>query len=171
MKTNPTTLIRKTSSRLLIVTAIVAFVFGLGFMTGFYKLFYDGTNEMYLFYKDVQVLNNLIFDSALYLVVFSLLLIPLDVFKKELKLYSIVIVVVLALSTVINSLAVFEQTTIFKDVYTAIDFSVIESYTESTFVFTFSYIVFTIASLLSAGLLGVTLYDYLMQLKERKLNE
>ncbi len=45
----------------LIVAASIMLIYTLGFMTNFYRLFVDGTSQMYDFYKDLQILNNAIF--------------------------------------------------------------------------------------------------------------
>ena len=44
--------------------SVSIFVLYLGFMTHYYALFYDGTDEMYEFYKLLQVFNKDAFEAG-----------------------------------------------------------------------------------------------------------
>ena len=55
------------------VSALI-FVLYLGFMTQYYVLFYDGTDELYEFYKQLQIFNKEAFIIALRIVVLTLIL-------------------------------------------------------------------------------------------------
>jgi hypothetical protein len=143
-----TLIVRKISSIALIVTSIVTFVFGLGFMTNFYQLFYDGNSEMYEFYKNIQVLNNVVFDSSIYLVILALLQIPFDIQKKDVSIRGLVLVVISLFVHVSNSLVVFGQLTKYKALYVGMDLTGLDGYNVTTFPFEFAQSIFVTAIVL-----------------------
>ena len=53
---------------------IALFVLYLGFMTHYYVLFYDGTMEMFDYYKRLQVFNKEAFSLAILFVVLAMVL-------------------------------------------------------------------------------------------------
>lgn len=56
---------------LLVVIGIGYFIYSLGFMTGFYEFFYNGTSETYDFYKELQVVNHYIFNTSLIIILIA----------------------------------------------------------------------------------------------------
>lgn len=141
--------IQKISSITLIVVAVMIFVLSLGFMTNFYSLFYDGTSEMYDLYKDIQMLNNVIFDSALYLIVLSILQIPFDFLKNSVSRKGLALSLLTVVMTISNGLVVFRTNNYFKAVYGKFDFSEMAEYTPSNLPFNMTSILFGLAMVVS----------------------
>lgn len=133
----------------LIVVSVIMLIFSLGFMTNFYRLFVDGTSEMYEYYKDLQMLNNAIFNATIICLVLSLGLIAFDVTKKKVgisgSIYSVIVATVVAL----NAPNVLRVASYFEELYAAMDFSALEEYTTSMFPFAFSKIIIIVAAVLA----------------------
>ncbi len=160
--------IQKISSIALIVTAIAAFIYSLGFMTGFYQLFYDGTSEMYDFYKKMQILNNIIFDASLYLLILSLLQLPFDLLKKEMSIRGFILVAVTTAITISNALVVFGTSNYFQNMYQGFDFSSLSNYKPSVLPFTLAYIIFSIAIAILVILTVIGLLSIMKSIKARR---
>ena len=126
----------------LIVVSLIMLVFSLGFMTNFYELFVNGTMEMYEYFKDVQILNNAIFNATIISVVLSLGLIAFDITKKRVGIFGSIYSVVVAVVTFFNAQNVLRVNNYFADIYKGMSFSELEGYTKSMFPFAFANVIF-----------------------------
>ncbi len=138
----------------LIVATIVMLIFALGFMTSFYELFVNGSSEMYEFFKDLQILNNAIFQATIICVIMALMLIPFDVTKKRVGIFSSIYTLIVAVVTFFNTQNVLRVNKYFADIHRGMDFSELTTYPESMFPFTFTKIIFITVTVL-AGLTAV----------------
>lgn len=135
-----------------ITAAIVLFIAGLGFMTAIYPLFYDGTSEMYEFYKSVQALNKASFNGAVIVVVLGFLMIGFDLNKKSSGIVSTVYAIGVTVYTLMTAMVMFRAVPHYRNIYTAFDFSVIEGYTASTLSFDVTLYGFVAISIIAVSL-------------------
>lgn len=68
---------------LLIVVAALYFIYSLGFMTVFYRLFYDGNQRMLEVFKDLQLFNGFVFENSLITLVLAILSLALGLHIKK----------------------------------------------------------------------------------------
>lgn len=111
------------------------FVLYLGFMTHYYALFYDGTFEMFEYYKQLQVFNKEAFSLALQFVLLAVILLAYELQKNKPGLVGLAYVFVMAGYVSMKSLALINVIPKYKRGYQALDFSSMEDYVPSTFVF------------------------------------
>ena len=117
------------------IISIALFVLYLGFMTHYYVLFYDGTFEMFEYYKQLQVFNKEAFNIAMQFVLFSLALLVFDLHKTRPGLFGLILVIVTAVFVSLNSLTLINVIPKYKRDYLALDFTELEEYVPSTFAF------------------------------------
>jgi hypothetical protein len=117
------------------VICIALFVVYLGFMTHYYILFYDGTFEMFEYYKQLQVFNKEAFSLAVQFVVFALLLFIFELQKVRPGLFGLIAVFTMTIYTTMNSFALINVLPKYKRGYVSLDFSSMEDYIPSTFAF------------------------------------
>lgn len=117
------------------VLCLALFVLFLGFMTNFYALFYDGTLEMFEFYKKLQVFNKEAFNLALLFIVFALALLVFRLHKYRPGLFGLVLALITTVFVAMNSFFLLQVVPLYKAGYLALDFSSMEDYVPSTFVF------------------------------------
>ncbi|WP_461207100.1 hypothetical protein [Clostridium sp. DL1XJH146] len=153
--------LQKISSYILIVVAILVGVLALGFMTNFYQLFYNGTAETYQYYKDIQGLNHAIFQSAIILIILSLLQIPFEITKKTTNIFGLVLLLITTIINFVNSMTVLKFNSYFKGLYKQLDFSSIESYTYSIRPFQLTSVLFIATIILTIFVLGVSIFNYI----------
>ena len=115
--------------------SISLFVLYLGFMTHYYILFYDGTFEMFEYYKQLQVFNKEGFSLVILFVVFSLLLLVFELQKIRPGLFGLASVLGATVYISMNSFLLINVIPKYKQGYLALDFSSMEEYNPSTFVF------------------------------------
>lgn len=119
-----------------IITLVVAlFVLYLGFMTRYYVLFFDGTFEMFEYYKELQVFNKEAFNIALLFVVMAGLLYVFGLNKYRPGLASLVVTGGAAAFVTTRSLSLLSVLPLYKSGYLALDFTEMDDYTPTTFVF------------------------------------
>lgn len=115
--------------------SVALFVLYLGFMTHYYVLFYDGTFEMFEYYKQLQVFNKEAFSLALQFVLFAVILLAYELQKNRPGLVGLAYVFIMTGFVSLNSIALINVIPKYKRGYLALDFSSMEDYVPSTFVF------------------------------------
>lgn len=119
-----------------IITLVAAlFVLYLGFMTRYFVLFYDGTFEMFEYYKQLQVFNKEAFNITLLFIVMAFLLSVFGLNKYRPGLAGLIVAVGTAVFVTLRSLALLTVIPIYKRGYLALDFTTMDDYTPTTFVF------------------------------------
>lgn len=114
---------------------VTLFVVYLGFMTQYYVLFFDGTFEMFEYYKQLQVFNKEAFNiSLLFLVVLGLLSI-FGLAKYRPGLAGLIVAIGATVFVTLRSFDLLNVIPIYKRGYLALDFAELEDYTPTTFVF------------------------------------
>ena len=119
-----------------IVALVVAlFVVYLGFMTSYYVLFFDGTFEMFEYYKQLQVFNKEAFNIALLFIVMAALIYVFGLSNYRPGLASLGAVIGATAFVTMRSLALLNVLPIYKKGYLALDFAEMEDYIPTTFAF------------------------------------
>lgn len=119
-----------------IITLVAAlFALYLGFMTRYFVLFYDGTFEMFEYYKQLQVFNKEAFNIALLFIVMAGLLSAFGLNKYRPGLAGLIVAIGGAVFVSLRSLALLTVIPWYKREYLALDFTEMEAYTPTTFVF------------------------------------
>ncbi|GAB6107255.1 hypothetical protein [Fusibacter bizertensis] len=152
--------IQKVASFALYLIAGVLFVFSLGFMTNFYQLFIDGNSEMYKFYKDLQMLNTMIFDLSVILVILTLLHFAFDFHKRMIGLGGVIVTLTTTILNISNGIAIFQTNAYFKNEYLKIDFSGMANYNPSAVPFNLTYIIFSLVIAISALVTIVSCFNF-----------
>lgn len=149
-----------------IVVAI--FIVYLGFMTRYYVLFFDGTFEMFEYYKQLQVFNKEAFGIALYFIVVIGVLSAFKLNRYRPGLAGLTVVIGATVFYILRSLALLNVLPKYKRGYLALDFAQLDEYTPSTFVFdagmTLHYLLIVVSVLLTV----VSLLTFVQRLKEGK---
>lgn len=117
------------------IVSIALFVLYLGFMTHYYVLFYDGTFEMFEYYKKLQIFNKEAFSLTIQFVLFALALLVFELHKVRPGLFGLILTLSAAIFVSINSLLLIQVIPIYQKGYLALDFTSMDDYTPSTFVF------------------------------------
>ena len=119
----------------IIALVVALFVLYLGFMTRYFVLFFDGTFEMFEYYKQLQVFNKEAFNIALLFIVMAGLLTVFGLNKYRPGLAGLVVAIGTAVFVILRSLALLNVIPLYKRGYLALDFAELEDYTPTTFVF------------------------------------
>ncbi len=114
---------------------IALFVLYLGFMTHYYVLFYDGTMEMFDYYKRLQVFNKEAFNLAILFVVLAFVLLLFDLHKIRPGLFGVAVAIAVTAYVSLSSISLINVLPKYKQGYLALDFAELENYNPSTFVF------------------------------------
>ncbi|KAA3662035.1 MAG: hypothetical protein DWQ04_14630, partial [Chloroflexi bacterium] len=85
--------------------SVALFVLYLGFMTQYYILFYDGTFEMFEYYKQLQVFNKEAFSIAIQFVVLALVLLMFELHKIRPGLCGLAMVLITTVYITLNSIS------------------------------------------------------------------
>lgn len=149
-----------------IITALIISLFGLGFMSGFYTLFMNGNDEMYTFFKDLQVLNTTVFTCGLTFLVLALFLKPFDIDKKITGIFGVLFTLIIAITNIVNGLSIISSSNNFKTVYNKLDFSILEDYVPSATAFDTLFTLWFIAIIVSVALFGTTTVNFLSNKKK-----
>ncbi|RPI32156.1 MAG: hypothetical protein EHM70_09680 [Chloroflexota bacterium] len=151
------------------VTVIVAlFLLYLGFMTHYYALFYDGTMETLKYYKQLQVFNKEAFNLILQFIVFALILLAFELHKYRPGLFGLTFIVAMTGFLTQKSLLLTGVLPKYKRGYLALDFSEMENYSPSTFVFDAGLVLHYILIGLLFALLVVAIFTFAQRLREGK---
>lgn len=119
----------------IIALVVALFVLYLGFMTRYFVLFFDGTFEMFEYYKQLQVFNKEAFNIALLFIVMAGLLSVFGLNKYRPGLAGLIVAIGTTIFVVLRSLALLNVIPLYKRGYLALDFAELEDYTPTTFVF------------------------------------
>lgn len=131
------------------IVFIALFVLYLGFMTHYYILFYDGTFEMFEYYKKLQIFNKEAFSLIVQFVLFAVVLLIFELHKVRPGLFGLIFTLSMTAFVSINSFLLIRVIPIYKRGYLALDFTSMEDYTPSTFVFDLGLLLhFTLIGLL-----------------------
>ncbi len=150
---------------LLIVAAALYFIYSLGFMSNFYRLFYDGNPEMFDFFKELQLLNRFIFDTSIVTLLLSILALPLEIHKKKTGWINMIFLVGFFIYEVSNLGTIFGSIPYYMNKYMSFDFSGMDHYQTTPIVFTLEY-VFYLSILL---ILFITVLAFMLRwIKQRK---
>jgi hypothetical protein len=117
------------------IAAVLIFVLYLGFMTHYYVLFYDGTDEMYEFYIQLQVVNKDAFDIALQIVVLTVILLAFELHKYRPGLLGMIFVLGMTVYLSLTTFPLFDVLSRYKNEYLAFDFTSMDEYAPSTLAF------------------------------------
>ncbi|KAA3661119.1 MAG: hypothetical protein DWQ04_17415 [Chloroflexi bacterium] len=104
-------------------------------MTQYYILFYDGTFERFEYYKQLQVFNKEAFSVAIQFVVLALVLLMFELHKIRPGLFGLAMVLITTVYITLNSISLISVIPEYKRGYLALDFTSLEEYVPSTFVF------------------------------------
>ena len=148
--------------------SVSLFVLYLGFMTHYYVLFYDGTSEMFEYYRKLQVLNKEGFSLVVRFAIFAFILLVLELHKIRPGLVGLVAVLGTTVFVTVNSLSLLNVIPKYKLGYLALDFSSMEDYTPSTFVFDTGIVLHTILIGLLIILSIVAFSTFVQRLREGK---
>lgn len=119
----------------IIALVVALFVLYLGFMTQYYVLFFDGTLEMFDFYKQLQVFNKEAFNISLLFIVMVGLLSAFGLAKYRPGLAGLIVAIGTTVVVTLRSFALLSVLPIYKRGYLALDFTEMEDYSPTTFVF------------------------------------
>ncbi len=145
--------LQKIFTFLLLAIAIVLFIYSLGFMTNFYELFLEGNNEMFKFYKSLQVMNNMLFNEALALIILAVLHLVFEFHKNVVSIFGIILTAINLLINILNGIDIYRTSAYFIKKYATIDFTSLEEYNPSIASFQSANIIITIVIGISAGIL------------------
>lgn len=133
-----------------VVTVVLAlFVLYLGFMTQYYILFYDGTFEMFEFYKLLQVFNKEAFTIAVMFVALAAALLAFALHKYRADLFGLIVAIGASGFMIARSFSLMSVIPKYKSSYLAMDFSSMEEYVPTT-------LAFDVALTLHSVLIGVS---------------
>lgn len=152
-----------------IAVAIGLGVVALGFMTNYYELFYNGTSEMYEFYKSVQALNKAVFNGAIAIIVMAFFMIGFDLNKKKHGPIGTVYSIVVAAYTMMTGMVIMRAVPYYRAIYTAFDFAEVENYTPTTLPLTLSQTFYGLAMGLSVLIALLAVLRYVQTLKNREV--
>ncbi len=148
------------------IVCVALFVLYLGFMTHYFILFYDGTDEMFEFYKKLQVFNKEAFNLAIIFVVLALALLVFELHKYRPGLFGLALVLGMTAFISLNSITILRVLPKYKQSYLSLDFSTLDDYVPSTFVFDAAFVLQSILIGLLAIFTVVAILTFIQRLKE-----
>lgn len=122
------------------VVCLALFVIYLGFMTQYYILFFDGTMEMFEYYKLLQVFNQEAFNLIIIFVALVVVLLAFELHKFRPGLFGMLVVFGTAAFMIVRSMAILNVLPKYKQAYLNLDFSELENYVPTTFVFDAAFV-------------------------------
>lgn len=148
------------------IVCVALFVLYLGFMTHYYVLFYDGTAEMFDYYKSLQVFNKEAFNLALIFVVLALILLVFELHKYRPGLVGLVFVFGATAYMTMKSMALINVIPKYKRNYLALDFSSMDDYVPSTFAFDAGLVLHSVLIGLLAVFTLVAIVTFVQRLRD-----
>lgn len=155
--------LQKYITYLLIGTAAILFLFALGFMTNFYELYLGGNSEMFDYYKRIQSLNTVIFDTSLYLIVLAILHLPFDFHKKSVSIFGLILSGFTFGINLSNALVVNRVNTRFARLHLGIDFSGLENYDASLLPFQLTQIIVAVTVVVTLSLFVLSVVNFISE--------
>ena len=122
------------------ILSLLIFVLYLGFMTEYYVLFYDGTDELYEFYKQLQVFNKDAFNIALQIMILTVILMTFELHKYRPGLLGVIYVLGMSIYISLSSLHLLDVLIKNRRDYLEFDFTTMKNYTPSVLAFDFGLI-------------------------------
>ena len=150
----------------IVALVVVTFVLYLGFMTQYYVLFYDGTFEMFEYYKQLQVFNKEAFNIALLFIVMAGLLSVFGLSKYRPGLASLAVALGTGIFVTLRSLALLAVIPLYKRGYLALELAELEDYTPTTFAFDAAVLVHYLLITAFALLAIVAIVSFVQRLRE-----
>lgn len=148
--------------------SLALFTIYLGFMTSYYVLFFDGTFEMFEFYELLQVFNKEAFNIAIIFVALAILLFMFELHKFRPGLPGLLVVGGVSTFMVTRSLALLNVIPKYKRGYLSLDFTSLEDYEPTTFVFDAATVMhYTLIGLLAVFAI-VAILTFVQRLREGK---
>lgn len=148
------------------LASTLIFVLYLGFMTDYFVLFYDGTDEMYEFYKQLQIFNKDAFIIALRIMVLTVILMTFELQKYRPGLFGLVYLLGMTTYITLNSFPLLDDLPKYKSDYLAFDFTVLRDYSPSTFAFDIGIIFHYVHIVLLIALCIVAVATFVQRLRE-----
>ena len=148
------------------IVCVALFVLYLGFMTHYYVLFYDGTAEMFEVYKNLQVFNKEAFNLAIIFVVLAFALLVFELHKYRPGLIGLAFVLGTTAYVSLRSISLINVIPKYKRGYLALDFSTLDDYVPSTFVFDAGLVLHSILIGLLTIFTIVAILTFMQRLKE-----
>lgn len=149
-----------------ITVSALIFVLYLGFMTHYYVLFYDGTDELYELYKLLQIFNKEAFTIALQIVLLAVILMSFQLPKYRPGLLGVIYVPIMTIYISLNSLPLLDDLSKFKYDYLASDFTTMDEYMPSTLAFDIGLIIHYAQVGLLIALCIVAVITFVQRLRE-----
>ena len=135
-------------------------------MTQYYVLFYDGTDEMYEFYLQLQVFNKAAFNIALQIALMTAILMTFQLNKYRPGLLGLIYTVGMTIYISLSSLPLLDDISKHKDDYLAFDFTSMDDYTVSTLAFDIGSIIHYVQVGLLTALCIVAIITFVQRLRE-----
>lgn len=150
------------------VVCLVLFVIYLGFMTSYYVLFFDGTFEMFEFYELLQVFNKEAFNIVIIFIALGVVLFAFDLHKYRPGFFGLLVVLGVTGFMVTRSLALLNVLPKYKRAYLNLDFSSMEEYVPTTFVFDAAFAMHWVLIALLGIFTVIAVATFIQRLKEGK---
>jgi hypothetical protein len=156
-----------------LIFSILHFILSLGFMTNFQRFFYHGSSEMFDFYKNIQVYNKAYFDTTIILVIVAACYL-LFVKRKRTNIVQLLLTLIGALLTTLNTVNFLRAIPYYENSYLSLDFTAIDNYKVSTFVFNANRVLIWASIIFSLIILVLGVIRFAIDMKQKrevKLNE
>lgn len=163
--------IQKVLSYILMALAVVTLILSFGFMTNFHELFYNGTPEMIVLFKEMQTINNLIFNFAVCVIILIIVLRMFSIHQKVLGKIGLATVTITSTYIVLTSIKVLGSLPYYEDKYNVLDFATMDNYTPSNFTFNLTKVLFVLWIIISSLLLFIVVFNYLTNRKRNTIQK
>lgn len=149
-----------------VTVSVLIFVLYLGFMTQYYDLFIYGTDELYEFYRQLQVFNKEAFSIALQIVLLAVILMTFQLSKHRPGLLGMIYVPVITIYISLSSLPLLDDLSKYRHDFLASDFTTMDEYTPSTLAFDIGLIIHYAQAGLLIALCIVATITFAQRLRE-----
>ena len=148
--------------------AAVFVVSTLGFMTHFYVLFIEGTDDMFTFYKELQSFNNLMFGWGLAVLVASFVPIFFDLHKRTAGVFGVGFTIFYAGAAAVLALVFRAAAQPYIAAYRGFDFSALEGFQPSLAPFRLTQLAFGLVVLVAVALSAVTIANFIRERRQEQ---
>lgn len=149
-----------------ITVSTLIFVLYLGFMTEYYVLFYDGTDELYEFYLQLQIFNKAAFDIALQIMLMAVILMTFQLSKYRPGLLGVLYALGMTIYISLSSLPLIGELAQYKREYLAYDFTSMDDYMVSTRAFDIGLIIHYLQVGVLVALCIIAIVTFMQRLRE-----
>lgn len=151
-----------------IAMTVLLFIAGLGFMTNYYKLFFDGTPEMYDYYKGVQVFNRVLFKASVVFVVMAFLMIAFDLNKQKNGIVGVIYTAIVTYYVLSTSGVILRAIPYYQNIYESFDFSVVKDYEPSSLAFNASrYFTYGVIAII-IPLAAIVIFRFIINVADKR---